>query len=204
MKEYPSIPFKQRDDIYIYAFDKLDGSNIRAEWNHKRGFYKFGSRHQLISSASGVLNKAPDIIQRKYGEELSKVFETNKWRDAICFFEFYGPNSKFGHHQDEDHDVVLIDVNPFKKGILPPKEFIDLFGHLPIPNIVYQGLPTEDFVQGIRASTIPGVTNEGVVCKGKNDKKTLMPIMYKIKSQKWYDELKEFCRGDEELFRKLA
>lgn len=48
MKYYPSITKEIRHDIYIYAFDKLDGSNIRAEWNSKRGFYKFGTRNQLM------------------------------------------------------------------------------------------------------------------------------------------------------------
>jgi hypothetical protein len=43
MKTYPSI---SRDIVGqpIYAFDKLDGSNIRAEWSKKNGFHKFGSR----------------------------------------------------------------------------------------------------------------------------------------------------------------
>ena len=43
MKQYPTIP-KTIQSIDIIAFDKLDGSNIRAEWNPKKGFYKFGSR----------------------------------------------------------------------------------------------------------------------------------------------------------------
>jgi hypothetical protein len=48
------------------------------------------------------------------------------------------------------------------------------------------------------------MTFEGVVCKGANDKKTKMPIMFKIKSQAWLDKLKEHCKEDEALFNKLA
>jgi hypothetical protein len=40
MKEYPSIDREIRFGEPIYAFDKLDGSNIRAEWNKKRKFWK--------------------------------------------------------------------------------------------------------------------------------------------------------------------
>ena len=29
------------------------------------------------------------------------------------------------------------------------------------------------------------------------------PIMFKVKTQAWLDKLKTFCKGDEELFRKL-
>ena len=46
MKQYPSIPgLKELEKLKgrkIYVFDKIDGSNIRAEWNPKKGFYKFG------------------------------------------------------------------------------------------------------------------------------------------------------------------
>jgi len=44
MKSYPSIPGKHTNGIPLTVFDKLDGSNIRAEWSKKRGFYKFGTR----------------------------------------------------------------------------------------------------------------------------------------------------------------
>jgi len=40
MLEYPTIK-KEVINIPIYAFDKIDGSNIRVEWGPKNGFYKF-------------------------------------------------------------------------------------------------------------------------------------------------------------------
>lgn len=56
MKEYPSIPaaadLLARPDAYLgqpfVAFDKLDGSNIRAEWDRKKGWLRFGSRRRLL------------------------------------------------------------------------------------------------------------------------------------------------------------
>ena len=43
MKGYPSIPREVQHSLNVYAFDKLDGSQIRAEWTQKNGFFKFGS-----------------------------------------------------------------------------------------------------------------------------------------------------------------
>lgn len=205
MKSYPSITKDIRDDIHIYAFDKLDGNNIRAEWSSKRGFYKFGSRTQLIDENTKPLGKSIQIIRDKYEEDLSMVFKEHKWRDVICFFEYHGPNSFAGQHKDNDDlTVTLFDVNPYKEGILEPREFIRYFSHLDIPYLLYEGRANASFVRKVRESSLRGLTFEGVVCKGANDKKTKMPVMFKIKTKAWLDKLKLFCKGDEELFNKLA
>lgn len=205
MKSYPSITKDIRDDIHIYAFDKLDGNNIRAEWSSKRGFYKFGSRTQLIDENTKPLGKSIQIIRDKYEEDLSMVFKEHKWRDVICFFEYHGPNSFAGQHKNNDDlTVTLFDVNPYKEGILEPREFIRYFSHLDIPYLLYEGRANASFVRKVRESSLRGLTFEGVVCKGANDKKTKMPVMFKIKTKAWLDKLKLFCKGDEELFNKLA
>jgi hypothetical protein len=203
MKAYPSISHERRFDLYVYGFDKLDGSNIRAEWSKKKGFYKFGSRTQLIDANSGVLNEAPDLIRSKYEKDLAEVFLKERYEQAICFFEFHGPSSVAGTHFPEPHDVTLIDVNPYKRGILEPKAFLDFFGHVDHARLVYQGVLTEDIIEQVRAKTIDGITCEGVVFKSKHDKKTQIPIMFKVKTSEWYDRLREFCKGDESLFEKL-
>jgi hypothetical protein len=204
MKMYPSITKDVRKDVYIYAFDKLDGSNMRAEWNSKKGFYKFGSRTELIDRTS-PFNGAITLIQEKYSESLSKVFKDNKWSDALCFFEYWGPSSFAGSHNfEEKMDVTLIDVNPYKQGILTPDEFLKLFSHLDIPRVLYEGQVSVELFDAVKQSTLPGMTMEGVVCKGTNDKKTNMPIMFKIKSQAWLDKLKEHCKDNEALFNRLA
>src|SRR5689334_10608354 len=132
MKEYPSIP-RQIQGVNIYAFDKLDGSNIRAEWNRKMGFNKFGSRTQLIDSTHQFLGKAPQLVLDRYGKELDAIFKKERYERVTCFFEFYGKNSFAGVHQNEEHEVVLFDVDIFKKKMMKPGDFIKMFGHLPIP-----------------------------------------------------------------------
>ena len=71
MKEYPTISTKIVDQP-IYAFDKLDGSNIRAEWTKKQGFYKFGKRHGLVDETNLLLGDAKSLIQETYSEQLKK------------------------------------------------------------------------------------------------------------------------------------
>jgi hypothetical protein len=205
MKQYPSITKDVRQDTYIYAFDKLDGSNIRAEWNYKKGFYKFGSRTQLIDSSNKPLGKSINLIQEKYSDDLTRIFKEQRYQDALCFFEFYGPSSFAGlHSENEDQTVILLDVNPYKQGIMEPEQFINLFGSLDIPKVLYQGNVTAELFDSVKQSTLKDMTLEGIVCKGTNDKKTKMPIMFKVKSNKWLNLLKEHCKGDESLFTKLA
>ena len=117
MKEYPSIA-NVVQNIPVYAFDKIDGSNIRAEWSRKKEFYKFGSRHRLLGDDDPLLGEAIEIINNKYHDDLSRIFVNQRHERCIVFFEFYGANSFAGNHCDEPHDVKLIDVNPYKKGIL--------------------------------------------------------------------------------------
>lgn len=188
MKRYPEIPYKI-SDIPVYCFDKLDGSNIRAEWTRKTEFSKFGSRHRLIDKNDSQFGEAVDLILYTYGDVLSSVFREERYTEAVAFFEFYGANSFAGTHvSDEDHYVTLIDVNVYKRGILPPKEFLKLFGHLGIPNMVYYGRPGHDFVESVRNRTLKGITFEGVVCKSMHKNK---PLMFKIKTRDWIRKIKD-------------
>jgi len=205
MKSYPSIDKDPRQDVHIYAFDKLDGSNIRAEWNPKKGFYKFGSRNQLIDVTHKPLGEAVTLIKEKYEDHMAMVFKEQGWREVVCFFEFLGPTSFAGYHNSsEEHSVTLFDVDVYRHGLLEPREFIKLFGHLDIPKVLYEGKANATFFEQVRTSSLPGVTSEGVVCKGANDKKTHMPILFKIKTRAWLDKLKAHCGSDDKLFTKLA
>lgn len=204
MKTYPSIPKNIRTDIPIIAFAKLDGSNIRAEWNIKKGFHKFGSKTQLIDESTKTFGKAIQLIKDKYQDDLSVVFKDNRWQDTTCFFEFFGPNSFAGNHAEEEQTVVLFDVNPYKQGIMEPRQFLKLFGHLDIPAALYEGKANSELIAAVKNSTLDNMPLEGVVCKGANDKKTKMPIMFKIKSDAWLQKLKNFCKDDMKLFEQLS
>lgn len=205
MKSYPSITKEIRHDIYIYAFDKLDGSNIKAEWNPKKGFYKFGTRTQLIDENEKPFGRAIPLIKSKFEDDMSMVFKEQKYKSAICFFEFWGEDSFAGTHNfDKPMNLSLIDVAPYNEGILAPSQFIKLYGHLDIPKVLYEGHVSEDLFDKVKQSTLKGMTYEGVVCKGKNNNNAKMPAMFKIKSQAWLDRLREYCKGDENLFNRLA
>lgn len=189
MKQYPSISNEIVKNKPIYAFDKLDGSNIRAEWSKKRGFYKFGARKRLLDPKEPILGKAVELILEKYSEDLTQCFKKYKQQKAVCFFEFWGPNSFAGFHaSDDQHTVTLFDIS-FQKGILEPKEFLNKFGHLDTPELLYQGKVNQEFIDSVRGSFLEGMTHEGVVCKGKYTQPG-NPLMFKIKSKSWLTKLK--------------
>jgi len=65
MKSYPTISTKIKP-TQIYAFDKIDGSNIRVEWSDKQGFYKFGSRNRLIDENTYRLGESVNLIKENF------------------------------------------------------------------------------------------------------------------------------------------
>ena len=204
MKTYPTISAKIERVIIIYAFAKLDGSNIRAEWSKGKGFYKFGSRNRLLGTDQDFIHEAEPLIKLKYEKDISKIFSKNDWDRAICFFEFLGPNSFAGTHQNETHDIILFDVNPYKKGILEPKEYLKYFGDLDIAKLLYHGMCDQVFVDSVIQSTLEDIPLEGCVCKAKNQKNTPTPVMFKIKSEAWKQKLWDFCKGDSKKFELLV
>lgn len=204
MKSYPSITTKIDFDREYVVFDKLDGSNIRAEWNEKSGFYKFGSRTQLLSEQQVNLYPSIEKIKAKYGEELEQRLKAAKIQRAVCFFEYYGPNSFAGSHPDstDGMDAVLIDIDVYKKGILCPETFLELTSGLDTPRVLHSGIITKTLIDDIRHSRIRGMALEGVVAKTINNGKK-PPHMCKIKSIAWLDKLRMFCNNDEKLFNIL-
>ncbi len=203
MKTYPSISRDIRN-ITVYAFDKLDGSNIRAEWTKKNGFFKFGSKKRLIGTDQLFLNEAIDLINENFAEDLSRIFVKEKYQKAVSFFEFYGDSSFAGKHEEEKHEVSLIDVSPFKQGILLPRKFLDLFGHLKTAKLLYHGNCNSIFVEEVKKSELADMGFEGVVCKAAERKKKFsIPVMFKVKTDVWIHKLKTYCKGDERLFQQL-
>jgi hypothetical protein len=192
MKQYPSIG-KEISTGPVYVFDKLDGSNMRAEWTPKKGFWKFGSRTQLVDNSSPLGARAIPLMKAQE-DQISSILRGMKVEEATCFFEFYGPSSFAGvHNWDETgFQATLFDVTLFKKGFMSPQEFVKAFsGKVPIPSLLHIGNVTKDLEESIRNSTLPGMTFEGVVCKGDPLKKGYPPHMFKIKSQAWIDRVKK-------------
>lgn len=208
MKTYPTIPGltpKIREALHgktVFLFRKEDGSNIRAEWNPKSGFYKFGRRNGLLDDSNPVLKEAPELFLNKYGEAFEKRLRKNgKIESAIFYFEFFGPNSRFGHHIDEPHDVQIFDINIHKRGFLKPDDF------LKFTDGMYTGLVSigkfgktlnQDILDQIRAGTYPNISFEGVVGKSEDGK-----LSFKYKCQRWYDALKEHCGDNQDLYNIL-
>lgn len=203
MKTYPTIS----PDVVgqpIYAFDKLDGSNIRAEWTRKQGFWKFGSRKRLVGEDEEMLGKAQQLVLDKYGDDLARIFRKQRWQKAIAFFEFHGPRSFAGlHHPDDDHTVTLFDVAGDKKGLMQPRDFLKTFKGLDMTPLLYHGNPNSLFVAEVREGRLEDMTFEGVVCKGKFVSPGL-PLMFKVKNKAWIDKLKDKYGDDEKLFNELV
>jgi len=192
MKQYPSI---QREivDKPIIAFAKNDGNNIRAEWSKKhKGFVKFGSRKVLIDETHEQLGKSINLIKTKYEKDLTDIFKKERYEEVVCFFEFFGPNSFAGMHDPNDTlDVLLFDLDVYKYGLLPPREFIKLTGKIDTPSVLYEGRPTQEFIKSVYDSTLENMPLEGVVCKGLPIKNGYPPLMFKLKSKIWLDKVKE-------------
>ncbi len=202
MKSYVSIAHKIDRGVYVHAFDKIDGTLIKTEWTRKRGMKKFGTKAGLIDETSDF-GEAIGLIDAGFAKELDGIFRKERHDKVTAFFEFWGPNSFAGTHADEPHKTTLFDVAPFKRGIIGPAEFLKLFGHLDVPEVLYRGRAGAEFEEMVRSGELEGMTFEGVVCKGKPKGKMLMPTMFKIKNRAWIERLKAFCGGNEKRFKEL-
>jgi hypothetical protein len=195
MKQYDKIEYYNKIPFGLdcIAFDKLDGSNLRFEWGAKKGWYKFGTRNVMIDRTNEQFGIGIDIFLNKYGEKLDNIFRTKykKVLSFVVFCEFYGDNSFAGQHLESDSkDVVLFDVNQYQKGIIDPFEFVDNFGELGIPKIIYKGDFNEELVSDIKNNKYN--LSEGVIIKGiKKTKKSSEVFMAKIKTKEWLNKVKD-------------
>lgn len=192
MTQYPSISNKWRPGHY-WIYNKLDGSNIRVEWNRKNGFHKWGRRHGLLDDSNPILKRAPPLFMERYSEELAKILRDQRTDEATFFFEFYGLNSFAGNHvESEIQTVTLFDAHFYKKGFLNPREFENLFrDKVPLPAVR---------VGSIGANSIEEMVNEtdheGYVLKAAS-------YVFKVKTKWWLDKLKATCKSEKE-FEELA
>lgn len=202
MELYPSIN-TIISSAPVIVFDKIDGSNIRAEWTRKNGFVKFGTRKRLLDPAEKPLGEAVELIMNTYSNELDKIFKKQRFERTTAFFEFAGLNSFAGFHEQEEHTVTLFDIHVYKQGLLQAKDFLKLVeGKVEIPNVLHYGKITEEFVRKVRHSELNRMTFEGVVCKGGLDNRQ-RPVNFKIKSYAWLDKLKKKYGNNEKLYEQL-
>ena len=217
MKKYPSIPHWNQGILgtYVYAFDKIDGSNLRFEWSRKlskkanvSGFGKFGSRNQLIYKDNKNWGKAIEIFYEKYAEKLDRIFREDKYfqnaKKITVFCEFHGKNSFAGWHDPNDEmDLTLFDVDIYQKGIMAPRDFIKKFSELGIPKIIYQGMYNQSLIDDVK-NNVYGLV-EGVVVKGiilTKKKGVENTWMIKIKTNDWLSKVKT-VHGEKKLLEEL-
>lgn len=207
MKHYPKIEYYNKGIInsHVIAFDKLDGSNLRFEWSKKRGFYKFGTRKVMIDNKDEQFGSAIPLFLDKYATDLERVF-SNRYRKVenfVVFAEYVGENSFAGWHDPNDKmDIILFDVNQYKKGFISPYEFLDNFGHLDIPKIIYEGKFTQELINDVRNNRFN--LKEGIIAKGETETKKDGKIIWqaKVKTIDWLKKVKSKL-GEKALLEEL-
>ena len=202
MKEYPSIArstgqgFVDLGEAYI--FDKLDGSNLRFEVSPKKGLVKQGTRTRLFDESDPVFGGAIRLFNETLLEPILKMVKDNRWERAIVFGEFWGEGSFAGLHDPiAQKHISLFDINPHKKGILGPREFLKLTKELPFPltaNFLGRHHWTRGFVERIWEEAISGITLEGVVGKIGDGHELKMA---KAKTKRWVEKVQEKCSPED-------
>lgn len=195
MKSYPHIDGPSKaPHLPCIAFHKYDGSNLRWEWSKKKGWYKFGTRNCLFDKSDPLFGQAIPVFESSLAEGIEKVLR-DSFRDvqsAIVFTEFFGASSFAGTHaQSEPKELVLFDVNLYKKGIMSPRDFVRKFGHLRAAEVVYEGILNQPFIENVRNGVYP--VAEGVVCKGGSGHDLWM---VKVKTLAYLKKLKEVFHQD--------
>jgi len=207
MIEYPTIPYWNRGILNtpIYAFDKLDGSNVRCEWSRKRGWHKFGTKKMRIDESDQVFGQSVPTFLAKYGDPLDKFFRKAKaYRNAdsmTVFVEYFGPKSFAGYHVPGDEmDVVLFDVVHPHDGFVFPKVFIHDFEQFGIPRLIYYGNLNKSFVNAVKLGEYD--VKEGVICKGVRHFRGQQEVWrVKVKTRAWFDSLRQL--GEDKLLEEL-
>lgn len=197
MKHFPSlVPGSKSKSFQAEVFEKLDGQNFCIEYTKKRGFYKFGSRTQMVDETDLQLGKAVILFKEKYIADLERVFRDNKLEGTI-FAEYWGDNSLGGIHDPNDEmKISYFDFSP-RGGIVASSLFRKLFENK-VPTAKYLGTYnwTPGFVARVRAGELGSF--EGVVGKENSNN----PYMAKAKTQAWLDAVK--LRYGEKIAEKIS
>jgi len=211
---YPSIegPSYAFLDAPCVAFEKHDGSNLRFFWDQRRGWHSTGTRHRWFKVATPTFGPAVARFQRDFAKGILDVLRRfEEYRGAaelVAFCEFFGTSTFSGlHKEEEDKRLMLFDVYVPGRGFVPPKDFVAHFGHLSIPQVVYEGPFSRAFIEAVKAGQYPVV--EGVVAKGALNRRqrkgqaTQEVCMAKVKTRAWLDELARRAGESEDLRQEL-
>jgi hypothetical protein len=198
VKQYPSI---LRDNkglptgSQVWLFDKLDGSNLRFEWDHKRGWHLFGTRTQLLKPDHPWLGPAIPMFLTHWAAPLENLARTQKWQNITAFCEFWGVNSFAGFHFAEDlKHLTLIDIHVYKKGLIAPERFLELCSSLQIARFLGVRTMSRGLLEEVKTRQLEGMSFEGVIAKAGSGHGR---VMQKIKTQAWIDRVKEKFSSEE-------
>lgn len=185
MLQYPSIQGWKAaaKGLPCHAFYKYDGSNLRFEWQPKKGWTKFGTRTQLFDAGTELYNQALPLFNEQFADEVVRrvtKYYKRKVERITAFAEFYGASSFAGTHVlEEPKELRLFDVSVYKKGFLDANTFLDVFGDLPdAAELVYSGNMNQTFIEQVRSNNVGVLLNEGVICKGNNWSAKIKTIDY--------------------------
>jgi len=197
MQQYPSIEGSSKAPVgkSCIAFYKYDGSNLRWEWNPKKGWFKFGTRTQLFDHTHEIFGEAIPIFMDTMADELvRRIKDDQKNPHRITVFtEFLGKNSFAGTHDPKDpKELKLIDAYIFKQGFMNPKKFVNLFGDLSyVAEVIYTGKLNKEFIDNVRKGNYP--VWEGVVAKGDD-------FIVKIKTNAYFQKLNDVYGKNYKLY----
>ena len=190
MKTYPSIS-QYRPDRHLGfkgdTFAKLDGSNLRFEWEKKKGWFRFGTRRRVINEDHETFGSAMGMFEVDFAAHFEKLATEKKWNGITVYCEFWGENSFAGEHEPDDQKFLTpIDVAIYKQGILGSTDFVKLFNDK--FDLKYLGNLAWDstFIQQVQNSDYPGMAMEGVIGKSGSGHKRLA---IKLKSKRWIEKV---------------
>lgn len=192
MKAYPSIsgPTKTKLGHKAFVFKKYDGMNFRAEYDPKKGWHKFGSRRKVVDINHPQFGDAIRLFKNRVEKELTDHIQSQWPNKAItAYFEVFTEDSIGGLFFSplSQGDIKLIDLNIYKWGMLPPKQFIYHFAQYSwSAEAIMNCVVDQNYIDKIKEDKSFG---EGVVVKGGDSPNRLWS--FKVKTQWWLDKIRE-------------
>jgi hypothetical protein len=101
--------------------------------------------------------------------------------------------------------LALLDVDVYKKGRLAVDPLLALAQDAGVdtPRLLRHGKIDAAFLDQVRRGELAGVTEEGIIGKGPVRQQEGGPVMFKHKTQAWFDRLKDRCGEDTAMFERL-